>query len=290
MGATVFNNPTSVFGSSDPDVSQLLALVNSEGQSLAREFEWQYLQTQYLFTATTYSYTGTATNGSATLTGMSSIASLDTTFMVTGTGIPQDTFINTAPAGNSIVLNQACNATSTGTYVFSKTLFTPPTDFDRPIDRTQWDKSKHWEMLGPSTPQQQEWLRSGYISSGPRIRHWMKGGYFQIWPALGATESLGYEYISQNWILATGAVVTSKSRFSVDTDTCIFPDPLMDAMLKLKYFEIKGFDTTALNLRYQAQKDIAKANDNGSPTLNMAPRVTEVLIGYENLPDSNYGV
>lgn len=289
MGVATSGLPATVINNTNQDVVQTLALVNSAGRALARERDWQHMQTQYLFTATTYSYTGTATSGSATLTGMSSIANLDTTFMVTGTGVPQDTFIQTAPAGTSIVLNQACDQTSTGTYVFSKVLFTPPTDFDRPIDRTQWDKSKHWEMLGPSTPQQQEWLRSGYISTGPRVRYWMKGGYFQIWPPLGATESLAYEYVSKYWVLATTATVTSKIGFTVDTDTCIFPDPLMECLIRLKYFEIKGFDTTAMRIEYEQQRDIAKANDGGSQTLNMAPRQSSVLIGIENVPDSGYG-
>lgn len=289
MGLASAGKPSTVISNQEADIVQTLALVNSAGRSLAREYQWQYLQTQYNFTATTFTYTGTTTLGSTSVTSMSSIASLDSTFMVTGVGIDQDTFVVSA-AVTTVVLNRA--ATASGTLVsltFSKVLFAPPADFDRQIDRTHWDKSKHWEMLGPSTPQQQEWLRSGYISTGPRIRYWFKGGYFQIWPPLGATEQLEYEYLSKFWVIATAAVAISKSAFSVDTDTCIFPDPLVETLIKLKYFSVKGFDTTALQLEYDKQLDIAKANDSGSQTLNMAPRQSSVLIGVENLPDSGYG-
>lgn len=289
MGVTSYGLPSTVIANTNTDVVQTLALVNSAGKALSREFDWQYQQTQYNFTATTFTYTGTTTLGSTSVTSMSSIASLDSTFMVTGVGIDQDTFVVSA-AVTTVVLSRA--ATATGTLVsltFSKVLFAPPTDFDRQIDRTHWDKSKHWEMLGPSTPQQQEWLRSGYISTGPRIRYWFKGGYFQIWPPLGATEQLEYEYVSKYWIIATAATAITKSAFSVDADTCIFPDALMEALIKLKYFEVKGFDTTALTVNYEGQRDIAKANDAGSPTLGMAPRQSSVLIGWENIPDSNYG-
>lgn len=288
MGVMTYGLPATVIANTNQDVVQTMALVNSAGRALSREHDWQYQQVQYNFTATTYSYTGTTTVGSTSITGMSSIANLDTTFMLTGTGIDQDTFVVSA-AATTVVMNRAATATGSSTYTFSKVLFAPPTDFDRPIDRTQWDKSKHWEMLGPSTPQQQEWLRSGYISTGPRIRFWFKGGYFQIWPPLGSTESLEYEYLSKYWVIATAATVISKTGFAVDTDTCIFPDALMEALIKLKYWTVKGFDTTALALEYNAQLDIAKAGDAGSPTLSMAPRLSSVLIGWENIPDSNYG-
>jgi hypothetical protein len=59
--------------------------------------------------------------------------------------------------------------------------------------------------------------------------------------------------------------------------------------IKKKYFEIKGFDVTALTRDYEKQLNIAKAADAGSPTLSMAPRKSSVLIGWENIPDSNYG-
>lgn len=288
MGVTNYGLPASVISNRDQDVVQTLALVNSAGKALSREHDWQMLQTQYNFTATTYSYIGTTTLGSTSITGLSSIANLDATFMLTGVGIAQDSFVVTA-VGTTIVMNREATATGSTTLTFSKVLFLPATDYDRMIDRTHWDKSKHWEMLGPSTPQQQEWLRSGYISTGPRIRFWVKGGFIQIWPPLGATESLSYEYLSKYWVLATAGLVTTKAAFAVDTDTCIFPDALMEALIKLKYFEAKGFDTTAYRLEYEQQRDIAKANDAGSPTLNMAPRLSNVLIGWENIPDSNFG-
>src|SRR6185436_10639097 len=260
MGVVTYGLPATVVANTNQDVVQLLALVNSAGRALSREYDWQWLQTQYNFTASTYSYTGTTTSGSTSITGMSSIVGLDATFMLTGVGIPQDCFVVTA-SGATVTMNREATASGSTTLSFSKVLFSPATDFDRLIDRTQWDKSKHWEMLGPSTPQQQEWLRSGYISTGPRIRYWMKGGFFQIWPPLGSEESLSYEYVSKYWILDTGGSVTTKQAFSADTDTCIFPDPLMEALIWLKYFELKGFDTTAMRLEYEQQRDIAKAND-----------------------------
>ena len=54
-------------------------------------------------------------------------------------------------------------------------------------------------------------------------------------------------------------------------------------------FEVKGFDSSAYQRDFDAQMNIAKANDQGSPTLSLAPRTANVLIGWENIPDANYG-
>ena len=162
-----------------------------------------------------------------------------------------------------------------------------PSDYDRQIDRTHWDKTQHWMMIGPETAQQWEWLTSGYISTGPRVRYRIFGNKFQIWPPQGTQHYLGFEYISKAWAATTAGV--AKNSFTVDTDTCIFPDRLMVLGLKLKYFEIKSFDTTALWRDYNMQLEIAKTADQGAATLSFAPRISTVLIGWENVPDSGYG-
>ncbi len=141
-------------------------------------------------------------------------------------------------------------------------------------------------MLGPETAQQWEWLISGYISTGPRIRWRIFDGYFQIWPFVASSEVLGYEYLSNGW--AHSAAGVAKSSMTVDTDTCIFPDRLMVAGLKHRYFQVKGFGDV-FKAEFDDQKSIAFANDAGSQTLSFAPRVSGILITSANLPDSGYG-
>ena len=294
MGVAKYGDPTTIVGNTNQDIVQVLALVNAEGDALAHEKDWQAQQIQYIFSAVYYTYTGDVTSGSTSVTNMSSITGISTNptyFMVTGAGIPQDCFI-TAASGATVTLAQAATATDTTvSLTFSQVLFAMPTGFDHQIDRTHWDKSKHWEMLGPSTPQQREWLRSGYISTGPRIRYSYMGGYFMIWPPLGSTESLSLEYVSKYWVLATAPTLLTptKQAFTVDTDTCIFPDVVMRALIKYKYFAVKGFDVADYKAQYEQQRDIAKANDGGSMTLSMNPRPASDLITWNQIPDSGFG-
>ena len=293
MGVATYGTPATVIGNTNQDVVQTLALVNIAGGELNRQHEWQQAVKQYIFEASFFSYTGDTAVGSASLTNMSSIASLDVTFACSGTGIPQDSRINAAPVGSTVVLNrEATVAATTSTFTFSKILFALPSDFDRIVDATQWDDSRRWSMMGPKTAQEREFLRNGFIASAPRIRFWQMGGYFQIWPPLGADEVLSYEYVSKWWILATApsTPAPTKELFTADTDTCMFPDPLMRALIKLKYWEMKGFDTTAAMRDYAMQLDLAKAHDAGSKDLSMGARQGNVLMGWGNIPDSGYGL
>jgi hypothetical protein len=59
---------------------------------------------------------------------------------------------------------------------------------------------------------------------------------------------------------------------------------------KLKYFEAKGFDTTAMYRNYLQELETCIAQDTSAANLSFAPRPGTVLIGYDNLPDSGYGI
>lgn len=285
MGLAV---PTYVASNTQQDVVQQLALLNACGREISRAYIWQALAKQHIITVEYTSITGDTTSGSTSLTNCSSIVGIDTTYQISGSGINQATYVAAAPSGTTIVLSQPATSSNTGaTYTLGKVKYSMPSDYDRQIDRTHWDKSKHWEMLGPETAQQWEWLISGYISTGPRIRYRIFNSYFQIWPLITTAEVLGFEYISNGW--ANNAAGTAKTSFTVDTDTCIFPDNLMVLALKKKYFEIKGFDATAFTRDYLTELSIAKANDGGSLTLSMNPRISTILIGWEQIPDSGYG-
>lgn len=281
--------PTQVVGNTDNQVLQYYYLLNGLGNELARQYTWEGLNKAYRFTTQYLISTGNVTSGSAVVTNIPTTAGLSTNYMVTGTGINQDTYIQSVDGPTQVTLTQAASASGTGvTLNFGQTIYDLPSDFDRQIDRTHYDKSKRWEMLGPETPQQWEFLKSSYISTGPRMRYRFIGGKFQIWPQVTTNEYLGYEYISNAW--ATSAASVGQSSFLADTDTCIFPDRLMVAGLKMRFFEVKGFDASAFTRDFEMQLNIAKPNDGGSPSLSMAPKMSTVLIGFENIPDGSiYG-
>ena len=298
---------TSFVGSSGSDAQTILALANAAGLELMQKFAWQTLQTEYRFT---YNYqvsaTATTTAGSNTITNLSAgdVAALQTSAQ-TGlpltanvwwvgapngsSGVPQDTYLTAVNAvAFSATMTQKATSSAIGV-TFSQTRYPLPADFDRMIDRTHWDKSKHWEMMGPSSPQQRQWLKSGYISTGPRIRWWLQGGLLQLWPALATNEYLGYEYVSNLWAIPVGSTTPSQTAFLTDNDTAIYRDRLLIALIKFKYATAKGLATEGYAQELSNLWGLMTAEELGAPILSLAPRLTNVLVGINNIPDSGYG-
>jgi hypothetical protein len=279
--------PSTVAGNNSQDVVQLLALMNACGYELLRRADWRELTRQHTFYTEASTATGSWVDGVAVITGLADTTGLSTNYQVQGVGIPNATYI-TSVGPTSVTLNYAPTETVvSGQVIFQKVKYDLPTDYVSTVNRTHWDKSKRWEMLGPESPQQWQWLLSGYISTGPRIRWRLLGKYFQIWPGTNGGELLGFEYRSKAWVEAVDG--TPKNSFTADDDTCIYPDRLMVLGTKLKYFEAKGFDTTALYRDYLMEFETAVAQDTAAANLSFAPRPGTVLIGYDNIPDSGYG-
>ena len=279
--------PTYVAGNTSQDVQQILALMNRSGYDLVKEYDWQALELEYRFYTTAITTTCDTINNTYDLLNVGNVTGLNSNYSVVGTNVPQDTYVESV-AGSTVTVSQLASATSVGgTVTFSQTKYPLPADFETITDNTHWDKTKHWQMLGPEDAQQWQWLKSGYISTGPRIRWRILGDKFQIWPPYNTQEYLGFEYRSKGWARSiTGAV---KNSFTVDTDTTVLDDTVLVLATKLKYFQIKSFDTTALQQDYMRYLSVAKANDKGSATLSFAPYPSKVLIGYANIPDTGYG-
>ena len=291
-GELNLNVPSFVVGNQSQDVQQVLALMNAAGYELTKEYDWQGLEKEYRFYTQYLNATGTTTTNGYSITnttatsGTVAVSALDSTYSVTGYNVPQDTYV-TGVSGTTVTVGQKLSGDGNGAILFAKTEYELPPDYETITDNTHWDKTKHWQMLGPEDAQQWQWLKSGYISTGPRVRWRILGNKFQIWPPMNTQEYLGFEYRSKGWALSASGQV--KNSFTADSDTTIFDDRLMVLYTKLKYFQVKSFDTTALTQDYQRYLNIVKANDKGSATLSFAPYPTKVLIGYANIPDTGYG-
>tara|TARA_R110000868_G_scaffold92457_2_gene256600 strand:- start:9553 stop:10443 length:891 start_codon:yes stop_codon:yes gene_type:complete len=279
--------PASVAGNTTQDVVQILALMNAGGYELLRKAEWRNLVIPYTFYTSYTTTTGTYSTSSLTMT-VPSTAAIDTTYMIVAEGLPNATFISSIDSGTTLTMSQyATTAATSGTVYFQKVKYALPSDYDSIVPRTQWDKSKHWEMLGPETAQQWEWILSGFIATGPRVRWRLLGSYFQIWPGFSNTETLGFEYRSKAWAATTAGV--AKNSFTVDTDTCIYPDRLMVLNTKLKYLQAKGFPTEAVYRDYLTELETDIAQNVSGANLSFAPKPGSILIGWDQIPDQGFG-
>lgn len=209
---------------------------------------------------------------------------------VTGTAIMTATrLIAVDGVGNTITLDQPPLATATADLTFRTDATPNPPDWERPINRTQWDRTMRWELRGPMSPQADQWVRSGIVATGPRRMARTINQSVRIWPPPASTDAGGQlisEYISTNWVLDAGG--NPKPRFTADQDTCLFPDDVMVTGLKYLFFAVKGFDTTALYKMWQSVTQVAIATDGPSPTLDMTRTHFPIFISPSNVQDANF--
>ncbi len=185
--------PTAVATNNNQQVTQILALMNACGYELLRKADWRELVRTKTFFTSYVTTTGTYAVSGQTITGIPSTAGIDTTYMIVGAGFPNATFVQSVDSTTQVTATQQSTVAATnGTLYFQKVKYDFPTDYDSITPRTQWDKSKHWEMLGPESAQQWEWLLSGFIATGPRVRWRLFGTYFQIWPGFSNSENLNF--------------------------------------------------------------------------------------------------
>jgi hypothetical protein len=98
-------SPSTVAGNTSQDVIQILALMNASGYELLKRHDWRELTKPYRFTVQYLVTTGTWSTSSAAVTGIPDTTGLDTTYMAVGTGINQDTFIQSVDSGTQVTLN-----------------------------------------------------------------------------------------------------------------------------------------------------------------------------------------
>jgi hypothetical protein len=280
-------SPNAVATSTDPQILQIQALLNRAGDILSTERDWQVLASEYRFETVYYTYTGDVTNGSTTITNLSSVVGLSTDFMATGTGIQQDSFL-TSVGVSSAEMSIPSTQTATGiTITFGQAKYSMPADYARIVNKTQYNKSNRWSIIGPKDAQEWQWLKASYVTTGPRMRFRIMGDKFTLWPMPTSILVMGFEYVSNAWVV--GADGTLKTSATNDTDTFRFPDRLLVLGTKLKLFEIKGFDTTALLQDYTRELDKWKASESGADTLSLAPKYPNLLLTQNNLPDTGFG-
>ena len=282
--------PNAVTGSADTNVLQLLALYNRLGADLIQEYEWRratFIET--FATSDSITKTGDPTIDSAVISGMNNTTSLVAGMQVSGTGIPAFALIESVDSASQITLDMVATATGNDvTLTFSTQDFSLPTDFDRMVPQTNWNRSQHWKNLGAKSAQEWEWLNGGAISTAPRYRYRIVGNKLRLFPAPADVLNFAYEYVSQYWVIASGGANPTKSRTTADTDTCIFNDSLMAWGLKFYWLRANKLDFATEEAVFLDLLSKAKAGDDDNPTLSLSSHRGGFLINEGSVPEGSW--
>jgi hypothetical protein len=140
-----------------------------------------------------------------------------------------------------------------------------PSDFDRIIDDTFFNRSQKRRVKGPLTPQ--EWqFHKGVVATTIIEAFRIRGSAILIAPTPSAGQTFAYEYVSKNWCESSGG--TDQAAWAADTDTGILSEELMTLGLIWRWQRAKGLDYAESFDTYERQLAIATSRDGGKPTLD----------------------
>jgi hypothetical protein len=282
--------PTSVIGSTNNQTVQLLGLAQRLGKDLVRDFEWQKLVKAYIWqTEAAINTTGNITSGSRVITNIPSTTGLQVGNVITGVGQTPYAEILTIDSSTQVTLNAPVStSTASVSMTFAKQDYDVPSDYDRMISDTNWDRTDHWRNLGTKSSQDWQFLQGGIISIGPRERYRIYNGKFRIFQALTTVYNFSFEYVSNYWVCAAGSATGSKSAYTLDTDTSVFPDDLMLAGLKFYFLKAKKLDYGIELGEFTRALSYNKAQDVPVPSMSLAPVGMNQLVGPWSVQDGNW--
>lgn len=163
-----------------------------------------------------------------------------------------------------------------------------PSDFDRMVPATHYDRTNFWKNSGPKSSQAWQFLNAGITTLGPQFRWRLYQNKIRLYTTPTSAYTMAYEYVSNLWVLATGGAVPTKQRFSADTDTCVFPDDVMTLGLKYQWYRAKGLDYEQAFAEFRRAVDTSKGQDIPEDMKSLAPEPASTLVGINNVAEGNW--
>lgn len=286
--------PSQIIGAQDEQSKQLLALAQREGKDFSqlanKNGGWQNLHREYTFTTVATTQTGTITSGSAIVTGLSDTSVLAAnTYGAVANGIANNSVILSIDSPTQVTLNQAATASGSVSIVFGKIAYPLPEDLEYFVQRTWWDNTYKWELLGPITAQEKQVLKYGIISSGPRAKFYIRENLMFLNPMPAVNGQLfAYDYFSGYWCQSSGG--TPQARWAADTDTYKLDEDCFIMGIKWRFLRAKGLDYTQEKADYDGDCQRVMSRDGGSRDLPIAGGTYGArFLNDDNIPDTGYG-
>lgn len=169
-----------------------------------------------------------------------------------------------------------------------------PDDYNYFVDQTQWDRSNHWPLLGPKSPQEWAFLKGSFVARFPRLRYRVSDNLFKIFPTPTTDTSpssftLSMEYIQKNWVL--GAENSVGDMIEDGNDVLMYNPWLLVKFVKFKFYELKGFNTAGVNGDFMRVFNNLTGKDVGGAKLSLSGMPASVgYLGPWSIPDGNWNI
>lgn len=168
--------------------------------------------------------------------------------------------------------------------------YTLPTDFNGAVPQTGWDRTNDYQ-INLVSPQVWQYIKTGAFTTGTALvnaRFDQDSFRVETVPDNGVV--LAFEYQSRYWVSVTGSTTLSKAAPTVSTDVIFFEPVMIVALLRLRYKEARGDDTTAALVSFERRYDLAVSSVTHASILNADGRTRGFrYLDVFNVPDTGYG-
>lgn len=172
-----------------------------------------------------------------------------------------------------------------------------PNDYLYMINQTGWDRSNDVPLAGPLSPQQ--WT---YLAGRDLVSHTIYASFRindgEVWvfpwaespPAQPPAVDIHYEYASNATVLENGVPDAYTYQVENPGDIILFNPYLFERLLKLRFLNSKGFDSTEAAQQYGLALQSWEGKDKGGPVLNVGRRTMGPrYLDMQNTPDTGFG-
>lgn len=163
-----------------------------------------------------------------------------------------------------------------------------PSDFDRLITGTFYNRTKSRLVVGPLTPQEYADYK-GRLTSIVYDAFRIRGNSIYLLPTPPAGETLAFEYVSTWWAGSSSATAPTAAAFAADTDENWLDDELFRLGIHWRFQRSRGLDYSESFATYEAHLAQLMGRDGGARTLYMGPRSDKRVPRAPMVPDGGWG-
>ena len=162
-----------------------------------------------------------------------------------------------------------------------------PSDFDRMVSETFWNRTDQERVVGPVTPEEWQGLVAS-VALPIESAFQMRAGQIELYPVPTAGETHAYEYVSSQWCQSAGG--TGQSAWAADTDTGLLDEELTTLGLVWRFKQSRGLDYAEDMTTYEEQVLQAMARDGTRRTARLAREIDYGAAHYPMVPEGNWAV
>lgn len=164
-----------------------------------------------------------------------------------------------------------------------------PTDFDRMVNGSFWNRTRDNYIHGPMTPQEWQAIQATFapnVSEAFRIR----GSSILITPTPTAGDTYAYEYITKYVVGTASSTSPTLEAFAADTDIPYVREELVTLGVIWRFQKARGLDYGESMQTYELAVKRAKDRDGAAPIIVMGGPADLTRAPRGRIPDGDWNL